>query len=32
VLFGKYAGQEIKIDGAEYLIVRVYVVRGFIDK
>ena len=32
VLFGKYAGQEIKIDGAEYLIVREEEVLGVIEK
>jgi chaperonin GroES len=31
VLFGKYAGQEIKIDGAEYLIVREEEVLGVIE-
>ena len=32
VLFGKYAGQEIKIDGNEYLIVREEEVLGVIEK
>jgi len=32
VLFGKYAGHEIKIDGAEYLIVREEEVLGVIEK
>jgi chaperonin GroES len=32
VLFGKYAGQEIKIDGSEYLIVREEEVLGVIEK
>ena len=32
VLFGKYAGQEIKIDGGEYLIVREEEVLGVIEK
>ena len=32
VLFGKYAGQEIKVDGNEYLIVREEEVLGVIEK
>src|SRR5688500_918414 len=32
VLFGKYAGQEIKIDGSEYLIIREEGVLGVIEK
>ncbi len=32
ILFGKYAGQEIKIDGNEYLIVREEEVLGVIEK
>jgi chaperonin GroES len=32
ILFGKYAGQEIKVDGAEYLIVREEEVLGVIEK
>jgi chaperonin GroES len=32
VLFGKYAGQEIKIDGSEYLIMREEEVLGVIEK
>ena len=32
VLFGKYAGQEIKIDGSEYLIIREEDVLGVIEK
>jgi chaperonin GroES len=32
VLFGKYAGQEIKLDGNEYLIVREEEVLGVIEK
>ena len=32
VLFGKYAGQEIKIDGTEYLIIREEEVLGVIEK
>ena len=32
VLFGKYAGQEIKIDGDEYLIIREEEVLGVIEK
>ena len=32
VLFGKYAGQEIKIDGEEVLIIREEEVRGGIEK
>jgi chaperonin GroES len=32
VLFGKYAGQEIKIDGGEYLIIREEEVLGVIEK
>jgi chaperonin GroES len=32
VLFGKYAGQEIKIDGNEYLIMREEEVLGVIEK
>ena len=32
VLFGKYAGQEIKIDGNEYLIVREEEGLGVIEK
>ena len=31
VLFGKYAGQEIKIDGNEYLIIREEEVLGVLD-
>ena len=31
VLFGKYAGQEIKVDGDEYLIMREEEVLGVID-
>jgi chaperonin GroES len=32
VLFGKYAGQEIKLDGEEYLIVREEEVLGVVEK
>ena len=32
VLFGKYAGQEIKLDGEDYLIVREEEVLGVIEK
>jgi chaperonin GroES len=32
ILFGKYAGQEIKIDGNEYLIMREEDVLGVIEK
>ena len=32
VLFGKYAGQEIKLDGNEYLIIREEEVLGVIEK
>jgi chaperonin GroES len=32
VLFGKYAGQEIKIDGSDYLIIREEEVLGVIEK
>ena len=32
VLFGKYAGQEIKIEGGEYLIIREEEVLGVIEK
>ena len=32
VLFGKYAGQEIKLEGSEYLIVREEEVLGVIEK
>ena len=32
VLFGKYDGQEIKIDGNEYLIIREEEVLGVIEK
>jgi chaperonin GroES len=32
VLFGKYAGQEIKIEGTEYLIIREEEVLGVIEK
>jgi len=32
VLFGKYAGQEIKIEGADYLIIREEEVLGVIEK
>ena len=32
ILFGKYAGQEIKIDGSEYLIMREEEVLGVIEK
>jgi chaperonin GroES len=32
ILFGKYAGQEIKIDGHEYLIMREEEVLGVIEK
>ncbi len=32
VLFGKYAGQEVKIDGTEYLIIREEEVLGIIEK
>jgi chaperonin GroES len=32
VLFGKYAGQEIKVDGDEYLIMREEEVLGVIEK
>ena len=32
VLFGKYAGQEIKVEGGEYLIIRVEEVLGVIEK
>lgn len=32
VLFGKYAGQEIKLDGVEYLIMREDDVLGVIDE
>ena len=31
ILFGKYSGQEIKIDGEDYLIVREEEVLGIID-
>ena len=31
VLFGKYAGQEIKIDGSDYLIIREEEVLGVIE-
>ena len=31
VLFGKYAGQEIKVDGGEYLIMREEEVLGVIE-
>ena len=31
VLFGKYAGQEIKLDGTEYLIIREEEVLGVIE-
>jgi len=32
ILFGKYAGQEIKIDGKDYLIMREEEVLGVIEK
>ena len=32
VLFGKYAGQEIKIEGSDYLIIREEEVLGVIEK
>ena len=32
VLFGKYSGQEIKIDGDEYLIMREEEVLGVIEE
>jgi len=32
VLFGKYAGQEIKVQGGEYLIIREEEVLGVIEK
>ena len=32
VLFGKYAGQEIKVDGNDYLIIREEEVLGVIEK
>jgi chaperonin GroES len=32
VLFGKYAGQEIKLDGEDFLIVREEEVLGIIEK
>ena len=32
VLFGKYAGNEIKIDGVEYLIMREDDILGIIEK
>ena len=32
VLFGKYSGQEIKLDGEEYLIMREEEILGIIDK
>ena len=32
VLFGKYAGQEIKLDGSEYLIIREEEVLGVLEK
>ena len=32
ILFGKYAGQEIKIDGNEYLIMREEEILGVIEK
>ncbi len=32
VLFGKYAGQEIKIDGTDYLIIREEEVLGVVEK
>ena len=32
ILFGKYAGQEIKLDGHEYLIIREEEVLGVIEK
>jgi chaperonin GroES len=32
ILFGKYSGQEIKIDGDEYLIMREEEVLGVIEK
>src|SRR5579862_269388 len=32
ILFGKYAGQEIKLDGNEYLIIREEEVLGVIEK
>ncbi len=31
VLFGKYAGQEIKVDGQEYLIMREEEILGVVD-
>ena len=31
ILFGKYSGQEIKLDGEEYLIMREDEVRGVVD-
>ncbi|HEX6323151.1 MAG TPA: co-chaperone GroES [Vicinamibacterales bacterium] len=32
ILFGKYAGQEIKLDGEEYLIMREEEVLGVVEK
>ena len=32
ILFGKYAGQEIKVDGNEYLIMREEEILGVIEK
>ncbi len=32
ILFGKYSGSEIKIDGVEYLIMREDEVLGILDK
>lgn len=32
VLFGKYAGSEIKVDGAEYLIMREDDILGVVEK
>jgi chaperonin GroES len=32
VLFGKYSGQEIKIDGEEYLIMREEEILGVVTK
>ena len=32
VLFGKYSGQEIKLDGTEYLIMREDEILGVIDE
>ena len=32
ILFGKYSGSEIKIDGVEYLIMREDEVLGIVDK